>query len=370
MDAASPAASDGGEFKLVGRRHNRRKAQPTPPRFVRVVPESTAASRSDYPAPLAASAVADALAQVECASVCVLRHGSFLIEALVDSILSFADRHPRPPKAIRVVRVSSLGIGSIHKSNNTRIQLAVLLGVQSVLLKEHMISLRCTHTDPALDDIDVDVLRAFGHCVAPCAFTCESLEPGSSCPESLLLRAGSGATDGGSTSGCNESFAVYYMVHCNTELYNDVLRAHWGPELERICIVGNSFRWIGEQRGTSACSSSALCLSSQQPRAVEGSTATAAFLRPGTHACPSDTSHVDVATQNVICVPVLPSPRCPRGCAQAGGASASSLPVAVYERHLKATPRDHDREYQNIYLAFDATSVHTFEWCGGTDTTA
>ena len=362
MDVASPAANE-DEFKLVGRRHNRRKAQPAPPRYMRVVPDSN--SRVDPPVPLAARAVADALAQVECASACVLRHGSFLIEALVDSILAFANRHPRLPEAVpRLVRVSSLGIGSIHNSSNTRIQLAVLLGVQSVLLKEHMISLTCTHTDPALDDIDVEILSVFGHCVAPCTFTCEYLEPGSACPESLILRAGSGATDGSSTSCCTESFVVYYMVHCNTELYNDVLRAHWGPELERICIVGNSFRWIGEQRGASACSSSALCLPSLQRRAVEGSTAAPVPVMPGTDACPSDTPHVDVATRNVICVPVLPSPRCPRSCA--AGDSASSSPVAVFERHLGATPRDRDREYQNIYLAFDATSVHTFEWCGGT----
>jgi len=51
----------------------------------------------------------------------------------------------------------------------------------------------------------------------------------------------------GNFAARKERPTLFYMPHCEAELYNNVLVANWGPALGQICILGNSLRSYAER---------------------------------------------------------------------------------------------------------------------------
>lgn len=334
------SGDDDSAFKLVvSRRHGRRKLPAATGRkactFVALGQTQPADAMESPPS---VDAIGEVLAQVATASAVVKRY-DFLIDALVsairDFVLSVTEGTVLPPSA--PIQVTSLGIGSIHSSSNARVQLAALLEVQAVLLTEHGLHLLVTHFDPAFSMLDVGALRALGHDALPASPYSDSSVPPPRPPSAPATAV--------------SAPRIYFMIHCNTSLCEEVLRSHWGPALERVCIIGNSLRWIAEQRGADTCARAVNALLFHQPTRRDVPVLTGSDLT-------SLTPHVDAAAGSVV-------GHTPADAAiekSSGGAGCTSNPLVVRERALGVTARDSDREYQPLYMAFEATSSLSFTW--------
>lgn len=271
------------------------------------------------------TAVAAVVTEVENAVANVRLRGSFLTLDLVSAVDKLV-KVSSELEPLRHIRISSLGIGSFHRSSNARIQLAVLLEVQRALSGRYA-SLLISHYDPIFDELDAAVLRKVGHSVST---TCEFV--------------GEGDADRSSSIPC-----IFYMIHCNVELYDKVLGKNWGPALDNICIIGNSFTWMREQRGLDTCEKAIAYINSALAKQDKGA------IKSDPASSSTSTPHIDAAVASVVSDPASDDLRTatsfPRG-----------WPLVVFEHSLGVTARDHDREYQSIYTAFDATSVHMFKW--------
>ena len=358
-------SDDEEKFKLVtsGRRGKRREGTKTKHSSNVYAPLSrtspslgseTLEAQNSHPT---LARVAEITTLINHALTTVRLHGSFVVETMADSIRTFIGKTTETTGFSRNIKVVSLGIGSICGSSNARIQLAALLEVQ--LLMRDEVVLACEHFDPAFVPLDLAVLHSLGHTVADNspsgAISLADARPAELNTDNV---GGSQATERPRHRDLlapqDKSPCIFYMVHCNAELYEDVLRSHWGPPLEQICIIGNSFSWVAGQRGPAVCESAIAGLLACLTTDVDGATPTTG----------SNTYHLDAACGSLLGThewrgATSSSSECVHTLCETG---PSPWPLVVHERSLGVAARDRDREYQHIYMAFDATSVHTFNW--------
>jgi hypothetical protein len=320
-------------FTLVCSRRKNRRPEHVPFRLHVEAPVEAPAAVSHQESKEASERVIE---QVASARAHIQRFGHGVLAVLTESLRVFlSDLRCDSAEAIPV---ASIGIGSLVKSNNARFQLAALLEVMDVLKMDSSIPpLRCAHFEPLFGVADCLALESLGHRSVRGVWSREA------------------------------NTAIFYMVHCNAELYDAVLAAHWGPELRTRCIVGNSLSWYAEQRGAEACRSAVRALSVPVAAGHSAPVCPPASASLGAHTQTSQV-HVDAAAASVLLVSetaeLCPDAASRRSSGPHKGAVGSAWPLEVREHPLGVVARDRDREYQPVYMAFDATSVHTFAWSG------
>uniref|UniRef100_A0A8C5L4E9 SRR1 domain containing n=1 Tax=Jaculus jaculus TaxID=51337 RepID=A0A8C5L4E9_JACJA len=139
------------------------------------------------------------------------------------------------------VKCVCYGIGNFASCGIARTQLAFLL---LLLGKCGVPRSHCCVYDPVLSPAETEVLAALGVTVL-------------------------GENEEGKRSVRGER-TVFYMPHCGTALYNNLLWSNWSVDaLSRILIVGNSFRGLEERLLTKILQKSYRYLA-QVPISVEG----------------------------------------------------------------------------------------------------
>ncbi|XP_038618313.1 SRR1-like protein [Tachyglossus aculeatus] len=133
-----------------------------------------------------------------------------------------ASPEAEPPPSPSARKCVCYGLGNFASCVTARFQLAFLL-----LLLEHVQIPRnhCSVFDPAFSPLEIAVLDGLGVTVLQ-------------------------ENEEGKRSVGDES-TLFYMVHCGTALYNNLLWSNWSVDaLARTVIVGNSFGGIRERLAT------------------------------------------------------------------------------------------------------------------------
>jgi hypothetical protein len=118
-------------------------------------------------------------------------------------------------QADRLHSLRCYGLGSPTRSLNSRYQAALIPIILGLIAPKATVEI----FDPIFDDSDCEVLQALG---------CVVLEEEYAMQHCLDSDAANGM--------------FFYMPHCDADLYNSVLDAHWSADsLERLAVLGNSF---------------------------------------------------------------------------------------------------------------------------------
>ena len=139
----------------------------------------------------------------------------------------------------RVVTALVLGLGSPATSAGARMQLAFAILLTRALKHEFGDDcVRVKARDPCFTLVDEAVLRE----------TCGGEAVAESASRALILaNSGDGDSDGDA-----DEFVVFYMPHCEGDLYESVVRARWSAtNLRDLVCVGNTFttyadRWAAK----------------------------------------------------------------------------------------------------------------------------
>lgn len=122
---------------------------------------------------------------------------------------------------LKVKELVAYGLGSLYYNTAAKYQFALLLLLKSEIESNENIMLILVGYDPMWMQHDKEVVKHFGM---------KLIEKNEECCKNV-----------------GKTRTLFYMIHCDKHLYNNLLWANWDPDsLHEIIIVGNSFNTMQE----------------------------------------------------------------------------------------------------------------------------